>query len=159
MDCNICVICRGSLSDGQPTVTLRQKGSTSMNEANVHRSDNLKHSLDRPSTKDMTHSRRSRDAAGVKVNFNHSTHFTTKKEQFLTNASNKQEFVNMLSQKLVSTGCHVLQTEGEEALVYLYGGQPNEGLYKLRYHKFCEKVSISASPVQVHTLPPTAAPA
>ncbi|KAA0194715.1 hypothetical protein HAZT_HAZT007781 [Hyalella azteca] len=39
--------------------------------------------------------------------------FTTKKEQFLTNASNKQEFVNMLSQKLVSAGCHVLQAEGD----------------------------------------------
>ncbi|KAA0203748.1 hypothetical protein HAZT_HAZT002769 [Hyalella azteca] len=212
------------------------------------------------------------------VNFNHSTPFITKKEQFLANASNKQEFVNMLSQKLVSAGCHVLQAEGdadvliattavecasecstpvigedtdllillifstnpnsealylqsdkkkgkkfrvwdihwfqrslgpemctllsfahaiagydttshlfgigkgvplrklksdqifrkqarvfsevatkeeiqkagEEALVCLYGGQPNEGLDKLRYHKFCEKVSTtSTSPVQL----------
>ncbi|KAA0183913.1 hypothetical protein HAZT_HAZT007593, partial [Hyalella azteca] len=233
--------------------------------------------------------------------------FTTKKEQFLANASNKQEFVNMLSQKLVSAGCHVLQAEGnadvliaktavdtnpesealylqsdkkkgkkfrvwdihwfqrsvgpemctllplvhaivgcdttsplfgigkgvpirklkseqifrkqarvfsevatkdeiqhagEEALVCLYGGsipkmgwmdpsgatrrsrgakhgynsrtccepfflawrrlrvgRPNEGLDKLRCHKYCEKVSTSTSPVQVHTLPPTAAAA
>ncbi|KAA0201837.1 hypothetical protein HAZT_HAZT011856 [Hyalella azteca] len=66
-----------------------------------------------PSTKDITHTRRSRGAAGVKVNFNHDTPFTTKKEQFLTNASNKREFVNMLSQKLVSAGCHVLQAEGD----------------------------------------------
>ncbi|KAA0192351.1 hypothetical protein HAZT_HAZT005538 [Hyalella azteca] len=164
-------------------------------------------------------------SAGVKVNFNPYTPFTTKKEQFWTNASNKQEFVNMLSQKLVSAGCHVLQAEGdadvliaktavacanecsttvigeetdllillifssnpesealylqsdrkkgkkipvwdvhwfqkcEEALVCLYGGQPNEGLDKLRYHKYCEKMSTSISPVQVHTLPPTAAAA
>ena len=52
-----------------------------------------------------------------------------------------------------------VQKAGEEALVCLYGGQPNEGLDKLRYDKFCEKVSTSTSPVQVHTLPPTAAAA
>ncbi|KAA0197500.1 hypothetical protein HAZT_HAZT003632 [Hyalella azteca] len=66
-----------------------------------------------PSTNDITHSRQSLCAAGVKVNFNHSTPSTTKKEQFLTNASKKQKFLNMLSQKLVSAGCHVLQAEGD----------------------------------------------
>ena len=48
---------------------------------------------------------------------------------------------------------------GEEALVCLYGGQPNEGLDKLRHRKFCEKVSTSITQVQVHTLPPTSAAA
>lgn len=48
---------------------------------------------------------------------------------------------------------------GEAALVCLYGGQPNEGLDKLRHRKFCDKVSTSIAPVQVHTLPPTSAAA
>jgi len=48
---------------------------------------------------------------------------------------------------------------GEAALPCLYGGQPDEGLDKLRHRKFCEKVSTSIAPVQVHTLPPTSAAA
>ena len=240
-----------------------------------------------PSTKDITHTRRLGGIVGAKVNFNASTPFTTKKEQFLTNASNKQAFISLLSQKLVSAGCHVLQADGdadvliaktavacaaehsttiigedtdllillifsadakskalylqsdkkkgkkfrvwdihwfqrslgpemcsllpfihaiagcdttshlfgigkgvplrklksdllfreqayvfssfatkdevhkagEKAIACLYGGQPNESLDKLRHRKFCEKVSTSTSPVQVHTLPPTAAAA
>ncbi|KAA0202211.1 hypothetical protein HAZT_HAZT002179 [Hyalella azteca] len=42
-----------------------------------------------------------------------------------------------------------VQHAGEETLVCLYGGQPNEGLDKLRYHKYCEKVSTSTSSVQL----------
>jgi len=37
---------------------------------------------------------------------------------------------------------------GEAALACLYGGQPDEGLDKLRHRKFCEKVSTSIAPVQ-----------
>lgn len=50
---------------------------------------------------------------------------------------------------------------GEEAIACLYGGQPNdnEGLDKLRQCKFCENVSTSTAPVQVHTLPRTLAAA
>lgn len=48
---------------------------------------------------------------------------------------------------------------GEEALVYLYGGQPIERLDKLRHRRFCEKAFTSTSPVQVHIHPPTSAAA
>ena len=37
-----CVFCRGSLSDGQPTVTIREKGSTSINQASEQRGDDIK---------------------------------------------------------------------------------------------------------------------
>lgn len=48
---------------------------------------------------------------------------------------------------------------GEQALLCLYGGTVGEGLDALCYRRFCEKVCMSASPVQVHTLPPTSASA
>ena len=240
-----------------------------------------------PSKKDTTHLRRSGGVVGARVNFDGTTPLASKKEHFLAHASNKQRFVDMLSQKLEAANCHVLQAEGdadvliaktavsiaaenpttvigedtdllvllichadpishplymqsdkkkgkkfrvwdihwfqsslgielcsllpfahviggcdttshlfgigkgvplrklkndqnfrkqaqvysgeatkeeihhagEEALVCLYGGQPNEGLDKLRHRKFCEKVSTSITQVQVHTLPPTSAAA
>ena len=40
-----------------------------------------------------------------------------------------------------------------EALACLYRGQFNEGLDKLHYRKFCEKVFTSTAAVQVHALP------
>jgi len=240
-----------------------------------------------PSTKNTTHLWRSGGVVGAKVNSDGSTPVASKKEHFLAHANNKQRFVDMLSQKLQTAGCHVLQavgdadvliantavaraaespstvvgedtdllvllichadpeshtlymqsdkkngkkftvwdihwfqrslgTEmcsllpfahaiggcdttshlfgigkgvplrqlkndqnfrkqayvysgeatkeeihhaGEAALACLYGGQPVEGLDKLRHRKFCEKVSTSIAPVQVHTLPPTSAAA
>ena len=37
-----CVLCRGSLSDGRPTVTIHQKGSTGINQASEQRGDDIK---------------------------------------------------------------------------------------------------------------------
>jgi hypothetical protein len=48
---------------------------------------------------------------------------------------------------------------GERALVALYGGCDDEGLDKLRFTKFCEKVAQSTSSVQPCSLPPTSAAA
>ena len=42
---------------------------------------------------------------------------------------------------------------GEEAIVSLYGGNVGEGLDKLRYRRFLEKLATNISSVQVHTLP------
>ena len=42
---------------------------------------------------------------------------------------------------------------GEPALVCMYNGNAGENLDAPRYRRFCEKVSLSASFVQVHTLP------
>lgn len=43
---------------------------------------------------------------------------------------------------------------GEKAFVHLYGGRDEEGLDKLRYRKFCEKLK-GTSHIQPQTLPPT----
>ena len=51
---------------------------------------------------------------------------------------------------------------GEEALVLHYGGSYAEGLYSLRYKRFCDKVPKSISPVDPadpQSLPPTSAAA
>jgi len=66
-----------------------------------------------PSTKDITHLRRSGGVVGAKVNFNGSTPVASKKEHFLAHANNKRRFVDMLSQKLQAAGCHVLQAVGD----------------------------------------------
>ena len=44
---------------------------------------------------------------------------------------------------------------GERAVVSLYSGRTDDSLDILRYKRFCEKVSASATFVQVHMLPPT----
>ncbi|MPC28743.1 hypothetical protein E2C01_021954 [Portunus trituberculatus] len=44
---------------------------------------------------------------------------------------------------------------GEKAIVCLYGGKPCERLIDVKSRKFKEKVLISASAVEVKTLPPT----
>ena len=66
-----------------------------------------------PSTKDTTHLRRSGGVVGAKVNFDGSTPVTSKKEQFLAQANNKQRFVDMLSQKLEAADCPVVQARGD----------------------------------------------
>lgn len=48
---------------------------------------------------------------------------------------------------------------GQEALMYLFGGLPEDGLNLLRYRTFARKVMASTTCIQVHSLPPTAAAA
>lgn len=243
-----------------------------------------------PSTKDITHLRRSGGGVGAEVNFNDQTMVSCKKEHFLANTNNKNKFIIMLGEYLKRDGCTVVHAEGdadvliartavnsnarapttvigedtdllvllcfhcntespfplvfysdkktaakklriwdirwvckslgsevcsllpflhaiggcdtscrlfgigkglplrkiknprfkqlartfmennpdskktihqagEEAIVCLYGGKPEEGLDALRYRKFCEKACVFASPVQIHTLPPTSSSA
>ena len=61
-----------------------------------------------PLTKDITHLRRSGGVVGAKVNFD----VSSKKEQFLAHANNKQRFVDKFSQKLEAADCHVVQVRG-----------------------------------------------
>ena len=48
---------------------------------------------------------------------------------------------------------------GEKALVTIYGGKQTEGLNKLQYRKYSEKVATSLSQVDPKNLPPTSAAA
>jgi hypothetical protein len=65
-----------------------------------------------PSTKDHTHSRRTKGTESTKIEFRKNTPFKSKKENFLCNNENKQAFINMLSEFLVSNG---IRTELAEA--------------------------------------------
>lgn len=59
---------------------------------------------DGPSTKDTTHIRRAKGRAGPAVYFNGSTIIKTKKELFLVNNRNKQNFIMLLSDALKKAG-------------------------------------------------------
>ena len=67
-----------------------------------------------PSTKDVTHERRSKGARGTTIIFNENTPFKTKKELFLSNAKNKQCFIEMLGTYLTSRGC-IVQHAADDA--------------------------------------------
>ena len=64
-----------------------------------------------PTTKDQTHQRRSKGIKGTKVLFDQSTVFKTKKEKFLSNAENKQNFINLLASYLSSSGCIIIHAK------------------------------------------------
>ena len=65
------------------------------------------------STKDIAHLRRNKGFVGPVVHFTSSTINTTKKEQFLSNHSNKQAFINLLGEKLLSKGYIVKHASGD----------------------------------------------
>ncbi|WAR13570.1 hypothetical protein MAR_027750 [Mya arenaria] len=70
-----------------------------------------------PTTKDQTHQRRSKGITGTKVFFEENTSFKTKKELFLSNTENKQNFINMLSAHLSQSGCHTSHAEADADLL------------------------------------------
>lgn len=70
-----------------------------------------------PSTKDMSHRRRSRGVVGAKVTFVEGMPIKTKKEHFLANSSNKQRFILMLSQKLQEYGIRTVHADGDADLL------------------------------------------
>ncbi|CAC5413385.1 unnamed protein product [Mytilus coruscus] len=55
-----------------------------------------------PSTKDPTHQRRTKGIVGTKVLFKEDTPFKSKKEQFLGNVENKQNFITLLAERFKS---------------------------------------------------------
>ena len=60
-----------------------------------------------PTTKDITHARRTKGVVGTRVIFDGRTTFKSKKELFLSNQENKQDFVNLLGLHLKDKGCTV----------------------------------------------------
>ena len=69
------------------------------------------------STKDMTHQRRAKGQAGVAVTFTKDMQFTMKKDKFLANKSNKQQFINLLSAQLEKNKCQVHHAPGDADLL------------------------------------------
>lgn len=65
-----------------------------------------------PTTKDNTHQRR-KTAAVRKVNITESTKFVGKKDDFLSNETNKQSLIDMIAVRLRQNDCHVVQAEGD----------------------------------------------
>ncbi|GFO27369.1 hypothetical protein PoB_005387400 [Plakobranchus ocellatus] len=68
---------------------------------------------DGPSTKDATHLRRSCGVVGPTIRFNPEMVCSARKEHFLANPDNKQEFVQYLSDVLEKDGCQVLHAQGD----------------------------------------------
>ena len=66
---------------------------------------------DKPSTKDITHMRRTRGVTSPKVTFNENMPCKTKKEVFLSNTDNKRSFLNLLSTKLCENGCTTINAK------------------------------------------------
>ena len=60
-----------------------------------------------PSTKDITHLRRSKGCIGISIQFEESMIPPIKKTHFLTNSENKQRFIILLGSKLEENGCSV----------------------------------------------------
>lgn len=68
------------------------------------------------STEDMTHQRRTGEKTATSVTFSDDMKLTRKKDHFLSNSSNKQSCINMLSRYLQKVGC---QTHHSQADAYL----------------------------------------
>ena len=70
-----------------------------------------------PTTKDCTHLRRTHGKGSAKVKFSVNTPCKTKKEHFLSNCENKQNFINMLGQCLQENDIHVQHATGDADLL------------------------------------------
>lgn len=68
-------------------------------------------------TKDMTHQRRSKGKAGATVTVAASMITTMKKDQFLANRMNKQQFIFMLSSELERRNCKTYHAPGDADLL------------------------------------------
>ncbi|CAM1292184.1 Uncharacterised protein r2_g127 [Pycnogonum litorale] len=67
-----------------------------------------------PSTKDSTHQRRARGIVGSKISgFSGNKLLTTTKERFLSNETNKNNFIILLKQHLESEGVRTTQASGD----------------------------------------------
>ncbi|VDI78343.1 Hypothetical predicted protein [Mytilus galloprovincialis] len=69
-----------------------------------------------PTTKDVTHFRRTKGILSPKVNFNNDTPIKTKKDEFLSNSENKQHFINTLGEKLKDGHVQVIHAEDDADL-------------------------------------------
>jgi hypothetical protein len=75
-----------------------------------------------PSIKDMTHLRRTKGAVGPKVIFSSNMTLKSKKDHFLANSANKQNFIDMLSKKLQENNVKTLNAvDDADVLIALTG--------------------------------------
>jgi len=70
-----------------------------------------------PSVKDVTHHRRSKGTVGPKVLLSANLPLKLKKEHFLANSDNKQNFINLLDGKLQASGIPTLNADGDADLL------------------------------------------
>ena len=70
-----------------------------------------------PSTKDVTHFRRSKGNIGTNVKFRYDTPFKTKKDTFLGNTQNKQHFICLLGNFLTEKGLKVKHSDADADLL------------------------------------------
>ena len=84
---------------------------------------------DGPSTKDTTHMRRSEKCSQHLILFAENTKFTVSKEDFLSNLSNKDQFLHLMGEKLKQEGCKVIFAE-EDADVQIAKSSVNALLTK-----------------------------
>jgi hypothetical protein len=75
-----------------------------------------------PSTKDITHMRRSHGAVGTTILFEESMSLPVHKRLFLANHANKQRFINMLGEKLRARGIQVYHDGGDADLAIVLKG-------------------------------------
>ncbi|CAC5420603.1 unnamed protein product [Mytilus coruscus] len=73
-----------------------------------------------PTTKDVTHIRRTKRIISPKVNFNNETPINTKKDEFLLNSENKQYFINTLGEKLKDGHVQVTHAEDDVDLMIVF---------------------------------------
>jgi hypothetical protein len=73
--------------------------------------------LNGPSTKDITHERRTLMYVGATVQVSGSMVFQGKKTEFLSNHKNKQKFIDLLGDHLKTDGCHVEHACGDADLL------------------------------------------
>ena len=66
-----------------------------------------------PSTKDVTHLRRSKGKVGRSVLFTKETVFNMKKDDFLLNLDNKQRFLQLLTSEMNVEGIEAVQSDGD----------------------------------------------
>ena len=69
------------------------------------------------STKDMTQQRRAGGKTGTTVTFSDDMKVTMKKDHFLSNSSNKQSFINMLSSYLQKRNCQTRHSQADPDLL------------------------------------------
>ena len=65
-----------------------------------------------PSIKDNTHHKRGHNIHPI-VKFTAETEFTGKKEEFLSRDVNKQRLINMITDKMIESGCIVISAPGD----------------------------------------------
>ena len=70
-----------------------------------------------PTTQDTAHLRRTRGVTGTRVYFTENIPFKSKKEQFLFNSENKQEFILMRSRFLEDNGYNTSHAESDADLL------------------------------------------